>query len=158
MTIKKRVIGLCLVMITLLACTKSSEDTDELDEEKGYATGKTDSKGNAISESRILLDNTVLYASYIHSSTDKNGIYKIKVQPGSWRTFAYVDKTYNGQKYTMELCPDKTDSYSDEGAVRNFTWQLEGAMPWEAGGYYGGTVILTHDIGFYEDDEDIELT
>lgn len=158
-TIKKKAIGLCVVMIMLLACTKSTEDTDGSGAEKGYATGKvTDTQGKPIEGARILLDNTILYASYIHGTTDKNGLYKIKAQPGSWRTFAYVDKTYNGQKYTIELFPDETDVFNEEGAVRHFTWKLEGTMPWEAGGYYGGTVMLTHDIGFYEDEENIKLT
>ncbi|TDQ82837.1 carboxypeptidase-like regulatory domain-containing protein [Sphingobacterium yanglingense] len=157
-TIKKKAIGLCLLMMMLLACTKSAEDTDELGEEKGYATGKVlDGTGNPIPGARIVLDNTILYASYIHGTTDKNGIYKIKAQLGAWRTFAYADKTYNGQKYTMELFPDKTDAYNEEGAVRNFTWKLEGRMPWEAENYYGGFVMLRSGDGFYEDEKDIEL-
>lgn len=157
-TIKKKAIWLCLVMIMLLACTKSAEDTDESGAEKGYATGKvTDTQGNPIEGARILLDNTILYASYIHGTTDKNGVYKIKAQPGSWRTFAYVDKTYNGQKYTIELFPDKTDAHNEEGAIRNFTWKLEGRIPWEAENYYGGFVMLRGADGFYEDEKDIEL-
>ncbi|MCT1526878.1 hypothetical protein [Sphingobacterium hotanense] len=99
----------------------------------------------------------MLYASYIHGTTDENGTYRIKSQPGPWRTFAYVDRTYNGQKYTMELFPDGTDAFNEERAVRNFTWKLEGDMPWEAGGYYGGFVMLRSGDGFYEDEKDIEL-
>ncbi|NGM64915.1 carboxypeptidase-like regulatory domain-containing protein [Sphingobacterium sp. SGR-19] len=154
------------LLLTIWSCSKDngSEESnaekgnDEPKAEKSYATGKVvDGQGNPIAGAKILLDNTVFYASYIHGATQEDGTYKIKVQPGSWRTFAYVERTYNGQKYRMELFPDKTDSFSEEGAVRNFVWKLEGQMPWEAEGHYGGFVMLRTDYGFYEDEKDIEL-
>ncbi|TDS56904.1 carboxypeptidase-like regulatory domain-containing protein [Myroides indicus] len=161
-TIIRKTIWLYFTVAVCTACDKSDSipDSQINSLEKGYATGKVvDSNDTPISGAKILLDNTVFYASYIHGTTDKNGLYRIKVQPGSWRTFAYLDKTYNGQTYTMELFPDGTDSYTEEeGAIRNFKWMLEGRMPWESEAYYGGTVMLTTDIGFYENEENIELT
>lgn len=153
-----KISAIAFLLLIAGGCTKEGE-SDSGGAEEGYATGKvTDGQGEPLAGAKILLDNTVHYASYIQGSTKEDGTYKVKVQPGSWRTFAYVQKTYNGETYQMELFPDKTDAFADEGAVRNFTWKLEGRMPWEAESYYGGTVMLTSDIGFYEDDEDIELT
>ncbi len=150
----------CLLLLTACSCSKDDEGNNgEPKAEKGYATGKVvDGQGNPIAGAKILLDNTVYYASYIHGSTKEDGTYKVRVEPGSWRTFAYVEKEYNGQKYRMELCPDKTDSYSDEGAVRNFVWKLEGRMPWEVESYYGGLIKLRGGLNFDGNWDDIELT
>ncbi|MEI5984077.1 MULTISPECIES: carboxypeptidase-like regulatory domain-containing protein [Sphingobacterium] len=158
MTIGKA-IWTAISLVLFACCDKADTGEGTAGPEKGYATGKvTDSKGEPLSDVRILLDNTMLYASYIHGTTDKSGTYRIKSLPGSWRAFAYIDKQYNGKVYTMELFPDGTDAFNEEGAVRNFSWKLEGDMPWEAEAYYGGTVMLTTDYGFYEDEKDMEIT
>lgn len=158
-TIIRATFLLCIIIASLSCCSKSVEELQAGGAEKGYATGKVvDGTGTAIDGAKVVLDNTVFYASYIHGSTNEEGIYKIAVQQGSWQTFAYIDKIYNGQTYTMELFPDKIDSFTEEGGVRNFIWKLEGRMPWEAESYCGGTVELTQDFGFYEDEKDIELT
>ncbi|MBL1407617.1 carboxypeptidase-like regulatory domain-containing protein [Sphingobacterium faecale] len=155
----RTIFWICFMIAVCGACDQSNEGVETRASDMGYATGKvTDNKGRPISGARIILDNTVFYASYIHGTTDKDGAYRIKLQPGAWRTLAYVDRVYNGQKYSMELFPHVTDVYGDEGAVRDFIWKLEGDMPWEADAYYGGTVVLTTDYGFYEDEENMELT
>jgi len=155
-TIRKTMV-LLLVVATFTARAKS-DNGDPNDAEEGYATGKVvNEAGKPIAGAKILLDNTVFYASYIHGSTKEDGRYRVKVEPGSWRTFAYVETTYNGRKYKMELFPDGTDAFSEDGAVRNFIWKLEGRMPWEAENYYGGFVMLRSGDGFYEDEKDIEL-
>lgn len=151
-----KIFAVALVHISIAACDKESEGNNGPD--TGYATGKvTDASGKPISGARILLDNTVFYDSYIHGTTKEDGTYSIKVQEGAWRTFAYVDKLYNGKTYTMELFPDATDAFAEEGAERNFVWKLEGKMPWEAENYYGGTLTLSKDLDFSGELEDIEL-
>lgn len=145
-----------LLLTVLYACAKDSEGQQGA--EDGYATGKVvNSQGKPIAGAKILLDNTMYYASYIHGTTQADGRYKIKVKDGVWRTFAYVESSYNGKTYRMELYPDKTDSFSEEGAERNFTWKLEGRMPWEAESYYGGSITLSTDFDFEDDIEDVEL-
>ncbi|WP_313261499.1 hypothetical protein [Sphingobacterium sp.] len=157
-TIINRTIWVGMAIVILTSCDKAGGAQGETGPKKGYVTGKVvDGKGNPIGGAEILLDNTVLYASYIHGSTKEDGTYKVKVEPGSWLTFAYVDRTYNGRKYRMELFPDGTDAYNEAGAVRNFTWKLEGRVPWEAESNYGGSVMLRAGDGFYEDEKDIEL-
>jgi len=128
-------------------------------EERGYATGQVvDTRGNPIAGAKILLDNTVFYASYINGATGGDGTYRIRVQPGAWRAHATFRKPYNGRTYHLELYPDSVDSFDDTGAVRNFTWKLEGRDPDNEYGYYGGLVKVFTDFGFYEGMEDIELT
>lgn len=127
--------------------------------ETGYATGTAhDTQGKPIAGAKILLENRVFYASYIDGSTKEDGSYRIKAQPGAWKAQASIKKAYNGKTYTLELRPDNVDSFSDEGAVRNFVWTLEGRTPDNDYGYYGGFIQLSSGIGFHEDLENIELT
>lgn len=124
----------------------------------GYATGTVvDTRGNPISGAKILLDNTVFYASYINGSTADDGSYRLKVQPGAWRTYASFRKEYNGRTYSLELHPDSVDSFDDSGAVRNFVWKLEGRKPDNDWGYYGGLVKVFNETGFHEM-PDVEIT
>ena len=127
----QKTLWVLMTAIAFTACSKENDDGPDGAKE-GFATGKVvDGQGNPIVGAKILLDNTVYYATYIDGSTKEDGTYKVKVQKGSWITFAYVDKTYNGRTYHMELFPDKTYAYTEEGAVRNFTWKMEGRMPWK---------------------------
>jgi hypothetical protein len=127
--------------------------------ETGYATGTVvDTQGKPITGAKILLENSVFYAAYIDGSSDTDGRYRIKAQPGAWKAHASIRKTYNGKAYTLALQPDNPDSFDGDGAVRNFTWKLEGRTPGNAYGYYGGFIQLSTDIGFHEDMEHIELT
>lgn len=124
----------------------------------GYATGTVvDTRGNPIAGAKILLDNTVFYASHINGSTAEDGTYRLKVQPGAWRAYASFGTDYNGRTYLLELHPDSIDSFDDSGAVRNFVWKLEGRKPDNDWGYYGGLVKVFSESGFYGM-EDVEIT
>lgn len=150
---------LAALMLPMLSACEGSGAADTAREESGYATGKVvDTQGNPIAGAKILLDNTVFYASYINGSTGEDGTYRIKAQPGAWRAYASFKKDYNGKTYSLDLHPDTIDSFDDTGAVRNFTWKLEGRKPENDYGYYGGLVKVFTDTGFYEDMEDVELT
>lgn len=145
-----------LILATLSACDTAPGDTSR--SESGYATGTVvDTRGNPIAGAKILLDNTVFYASYINGSTADDGTYRLKVQPGAWRAYASFQKEYNGRTYSLELHPDSIDSFDDNGAVRNFTWKLEGRKPDNDWGYYGGLVKVFNETGFYEM-QDVEIT
>ena len=156
---KTSVAFLAALLLPLLAACEGNGDSAVVRTEGGYATGKVvDTRGNPIPGARILLDNTVFYASYINGSTKEDGTYRIKAQPGAWRAYASFKKTYNGNTYSLQLHPDTIDSFDDTGAVRNFTWKLEGREPENEYGYYGGLVKVFTDHGFYEDMDDVELT
>ena len=150
---------LVALLLPMLPGCEGNGGTAQARTESGYATGKVvDTHGNPLPGARILLDNTVFYASYIDGSTKDDGSYRIKVQPGAWRAYASFRKTYNGWTYSLQLHPDNIDSFDDTGAVRNFTWRLEGREPENEYGYYGGLVKVFTDYGFYEDMQDVELT
>src|SRR3546814_4585858 len=72
--------------------------------------------------------------------------------------YSSFKKPYNGQTYSLDLHPDNSDSFSDDGAVRNFTWTLEGRAPLNEYRYYGGLVTVFQDTDFHDDMEDVELT
>ncbi|MGY0799656.1 carboxypeptidase-like regulatory domain-containing protein [Lysobacter sp. A286] len=147
-----------LILSGLAACG-GNDGTGTAKAEDGYATGKVvDAQGKPIAGARILLDNTVFYASYIKGSTKEDGTYRIKAQPGAWRAYASFKKTYNGKTYSLDLHPDTIDSFDDTGAVRNFVWKLEGREPENEYNYYGGLVTVFQDTDFYDDMEDVELT
>ncbi|MFZ7095981.1 carboxypeptidase-like regulatory domain-containing protein [Luteimonas dalianensis] len=149
---------LATVLLPLLSACDGSGAAATARPESGYATGTVvDTRGNPIAGAKILLDNTVFYASYINGSTAEDGSYRLKVQPGAWRAYATIRKDYNGRTYSLDLHPDSIDSFDDSGAVRNFTWKLEGRKPDSEWGYYGGLVKVFNETGFYEM-EDVEIT
>ena len=158
---KKTNTASALLAILALAALSACE-ADRVDASRpagGYATGTVvDTRGNPIAGAKILLDNTVFYASHVSGSTADDGTYRLKVQPGAWRAYASIKKDYNGRTYSLELHPDSADSFDDGGAVRNFTWRLEGRKPDSEWGYYGGLVKVFTDYGFHDDLENIELT
>lgn len=154
---KTSMVFLAALLLPLLPGCEGSGGAEAASAEGGYATGKVvDTRGNPIAGAKILLDNTVFYASYINGSTKEDGTYRLKAQPGAWRAYASFKTTYNGKTYNLELHPDNTDSFDHTGAVRNFTWKLEGREPENEYGYYGGLVKVFAGSGFYDMD-DVEL-
>lgn len=152
-------VAILSVAFTFCESNEPGEETKAPSEQKGFVVGKiVDSQGKPISGAKIYLDNTVFYNSFIDGSTGDDGTYKIKVQQGVWKAYASFKKEYNGKTYSLQLYPDKVDSFTDEGAVRNFTWKLEGTHPSGDDYYYGGLITVYTDYYFYEDFEDIELT
>lgn len=151
-----------LAAVALAGCTKN-DDIGEPGAEKGYATGKvTDTKGDPIAGAEVLLDNAVYHNSYLTGTTNENGTYKIRVEPGAWNTYASFKKEYNGRVYPIELHPDDFHPINEEGAVRNFTWKLEGRYN-DDYSFYGGYIGYTYNVGlendeFYENVENIKLT
>ncbi len=138
--------------ILFTGCTKGDDDVNpESDPLKGYATGNaTDEQGQSLAGAKILLDNTLLYDSYIKATTDKEGTYRIKMPTGAygiWKAYASIEKEYHGKKFTFDLHPDNTDSFNEDGAVRNFTWKLTGKTPDDEFFYYGGSIRIGPAIG-----------
>src|SRR5690606_497647 len=156
-TTLRKTIGLLCIAVISAACSKSDSPSDV--PEKGYATGKVvDGKGNPIAGAKIFLDNSAFHDSYINGMTNSEGAYKIKVHPGAWVAYANFKKEYNGKTYSIQAFPDNSESFSEEGAERNFTWKLEGIDPDNDSYFYGGRVTVHTDNDFNEDYRDIELT
>lgn len=162
-TVKKALLSFAVGGLLIgSGCSKSGSDEPRAGEQKaGYLSGRvTDAQGKPLAGATILADNLLLYNSYVETSSDANGSYRVKMPTGSYRALAQVKRTYNGKKYTLDLTPDNTAAFAgDEGAVRNFQWQLTGEDPDQSGLFYGGNVTLDKDIeSALYDVENIEFT
>lgn len=158
---KKFVLHAICIVMAMTSCSKGKGgDVTSATEEKGYATGKVvDTKGNPLANVNITIENVLPGASNSHlGKTDANGLYRIKVGiVGAYRASAYHDVVYNGVTYSLPMHSDNDETFSNEGAVRNFQWKLSGPM--HSGGRYGSSIILNSDVNFYIDDpENIEYT
>ncbi len=133
--------------LLLLASSCIEEEAETPQAETGYATGRVvDTQGHPIAGASIFVDNTIFFNSGMSATTDAQGNYKIKTSIGSWRTYAQIEKEYNGHHFVIDLHPDKADSFAgEEGAVRNFQWKLTGENPMNPGTFYGGFVYLYRD-------------
>lgn len=152
-----RAVGAGLALSALPACD-GGQAAGTAAPEAGYATGRVvDTRGDPIPRARVYLDNTLFTNSFIESFTGEDGGYRVQVYPGAWRASATFRKDYNGRTYTLRLRPDATDPFDHEGAVRNFTWQLEGRWPDNDAGFYGGTIHVSSEVHFQGDMADVEL-
>ena len=166
---KKVIFALAIFCVSFTGCDPDDTVLPDPDpvpspvpSEKGYVKGKViDTKGNPIAGARIIIDNTIYYNSGMTTVTDANGNYSVKLQQGSWRAYAEIDRTFNGKVYPkLDLHPENPLSFSGEdAAVRNFKWKLQGEKPAPLTGHYGGTVYLGSDPNsdFY-DIENVEFT
>ena len=155
-----RLLASGFALACLAACDRgpSAAEAAVVAVETGYATGQAvDTLGNPIPGARIYLDNTLFNGSWIDTRTREDGGYRVQVHPGAWRAHASFRKDYNGRTYTLRLRPDAVDSFGHEGAVRDFTWQLEGRWPDNDAGFYGGYIHTSSEIGFENEMEHVEL-
>ncbi|PTS99260.1 hypothetical protein DBR11_12800 [Pedobacter sp. HMWF019] len=149
-----------MIIISLTACS-CKKDPTEAEAERGYATGKvTDTKDNPLAGVEVSIENTLVgYHSTANGVTDSKGLYKIKVSNvGTFHASAYLNREFNGKQYKLELHCDGNDAFGNEGAVRDFQWKLTGAKPVTLDGFYGATLELYNEPGYYIDEEKIVVT
>lgn len=159
---KKFVLHAICVLVTMASCSKGKGgDGTNASAEKGYATGKVvDTKGKPLANVEVTIENVLPGASNSHiGKTDANGLYKIKIGiVGAYRASAYHDVVFNGITYSLPMHADNDETFSNEGAVRNFQWKLSGPM-YGGAGNYGSSIILNSDVNFYiPDPENVEYT
>jgi hypothetical protein len=148
-------------MLIALACTTQEPSPDGNAPEDGYTTGKvTGTDGSPLSGVKVVVDNTMIYASYAIGTSDGDGNYKIQLpKVGTFMASAHIVRKYNGREYEFDLHPDVYEEFSINGAVRNFQWKLSGKRPVEAQGYYGVTIEVNKAIlSSIYDSENIEFT
>ncbi|TKC07470.1 carboxypeptidase-like regulatory domain-containing protein [Pedobacter frigoris] len=164
MTTKSYKIGkniIVLTLLTIISVSACSCKKNEAGTQQGYATGKiTDTKGQPIPGVEVAIENTLVgYHSTANGVTDSKGLYKIKVSNvGTFHASAYLNKTFNGKQYKLELHCDDNDAFGNEGAVRDFQWRLTGEKPVALDGYYGSTIELYNEPGYYINEANITLT
>jgi hypothetical protein len=153
-------VGRFLILLLLLSCSKKETEASGMGAEKGYATGKIiHADGTPYAGVKIVVDNTMIYNSYVATVSDEKGFYKVKLPAvGTFISTAFIQKSYNGKTYKLDFTPDNTDEFSIDGATRNFVFKLTGKRP-DNLGYYGGTVNIDKDVlSQIYDSENIEFT
>jgi hypothetical protein len=150
---------LALCVFIALSCSKTKDGSNN-EPQNGYVKGKVvDSKGTALKDVTILIDNTIIYNSYLSAVTAADGSYQIKLVNGAWIAYAEMNVPYNGKTYKVNLHPDNAAGFGIEGAVRNFSWKLTGQKPTPLTGHYGGTIIIDKYVqSSIYDSENIEFT
>ncbi|MDJ1485139.1 carboxypeptidase-like regulatory domain-containing protein [Cytophagaceae bacterium YF14B1] len=156
------VAGMMASLLVLTGCPGTDDNhSDPITEEKGYAKGKiTDTKGAPLAGVEVVIDNTYLYDSNLLTNTGQDGTYNVKLPnvASTYVAYATLKKTYNGKQFEMELHPENTDAFTQEGGVRNFQWRLTGEKP-SGLGYYGGMIQIEKDINSsIYDSENVEFT
>lgn len=151
---------LAIAVFSLLACS-CKKDPSHSGPENGYATGKvTDTQGKPLAGVEIAVENTLVgYHSTANAVTDSKGNYSVKVSNvGTFHTSAYLARTFNGKQYKLALHSDTNDPFGNEGGVRNFQWKLAGEKPQTIEGFYGASIEIHNEPGYYIDQEDIVFT
>jgi hypothetical protein len=113
--------------------------------------------GIPIANAKVVIENTILYASYIYATTNAKGEYSAAVPIGSWKASVQIEKEFLGKKYKYDLHADNPNSFAGyDGAIRNFTWKISGVKP--DGSYYGSPVKAYGDLLSFINMTDVELT
>jgi hypothetical protein len=158
----KRILFLLIAAQTLttVGCSKKNDTITVTTTEpsKNFVKGKvTNGDGSPIANVKVVIENTILYASYVFATTNANGEYSVAVPIGSWKASVQIEKDFLGKKYKYDLHPDNPSAFAGfDGAVRNFTWKISGAKP--DGGYYGSPVKAYGDLLSFMNMQDVELT
>ena len=162
---RKSLVLLVLTQAVLaFACTKSTDNPSAPGNpanpviEKGIVKGRvTDTRGNGIANVKLVIEHTVYYGRYVFATTDQHGYYKTSVPNGSWQVTSQLERELNGQTYRFDLHPDDPSAFAGtSGAIRNFTWKLQGAKP--GGGFYGSSVAIYPEPGTFPDLSELEIT
>jgi hypothetical protein len=141
-----------------VGCTKSTGDIAPGESSKGLVKGiVTTADGAPIANTKVVIENTIYYASYVFATTNSEGEYSVTVPIGSWKASVQIEREFVGKMYKFDLNPDNTNAFAGvDGAVRNFTWKISGAKP--EGGYYGSPVAAYSDVLSFINMQDVELT
>lgn len=128
--------------------------------EPGWVKGKaTDKAGNPLAGVVIFMDG---YSdNNLQFTTQADGTYRIRLQPGAYKALAWYNTTWDGQAFKIDLKPDTTDTLNDtDGAIRNFTWELTGSKIAPDMGSYGAYLYVNvgSDNFFVEDQDNITYT
>lgn len=156
----KNLIALFLLLpaVVITGCEKDKDGLPAGSVQKAIVKGvvKT-ANGSPVANAKVVIEHTVFLATYLYATTNAKGEYSSTVPNGSWKVSVQIEKTVGGSLYKFDLHPDNADPFAgSDGAVRNFTWKLNGAKP--GGGFYGSNVAVYSDPLAGIAEQDIELT
>jgi hypothetical protein len=151
-----KLIFIMAILPLLTKCSSNNEDNNFDNPQEGYVTGEAkDVAGRPLNGVKVLIDHSIFFNAGIHTNTNNDGKYQLKIPHGSWYAFATHEVVYNNKNYTFYLHPDNASGFGGEGAVRNFEWKLTGAMSPPLSGTYGGLVTIDNFPGVYIDETEI---
>ncbi len=163
---KHSLVYFLLLISVCAACAQTSEPSPEPSKLEPFTvTGIVlDTQGQPLENATVVIIPDVLGGD-VRVRTDANGRYKASsLVDVSYKAHAYIEAPYNGhrncQTLNMNLMmtnADETISFVvDQGAERNFQWQLTGKKD---GGFYGAEIDFPYIPNKYRDIANIiELT
>ena len=154
--------SLILVLFTSLSLVVYSGPDTSLRQnvlEKRVVKGRvTNAAGKPLANVKVVIENTVFYASYVYAVTNAAGNYRVSVPNGSWKASVKIEKLFAGKLYRFDLHPDNAAPFAgSDGAIRNFSWRLSGAKP-DGTGFYGSQVAVYSEPGSSFGMNEVELT
>lgn len=123
--------------------------------EAGFAKGLVlDGGGRPVAGAKVVVGSTVYYNANIIGTTDASGRYRLRLTPDdSWRAYASISRTFEGQIYTLDLHPEPSNTFtSADGGIQNFEWKLTGEKSGGKHGTYGAAVLATPVDDTFETD------
>lgn len=158
---RKKTTALLSFLMMLVMTVSAGPDTalQQNTIEKKVVKGRvTDATGKPLANVKVVIENTVFYASYIYTVTNTAGYYRVAVPKGSWKASVKIDKPFEGKLYHFDLHPDNEAPFAgSDGAIRNFSWKLNNEKP-DGTGFYGGQVAVYSQPGSSFGMNEVELT
>lgn len=152
--------GAIAALAALLLTTASVQAQAPDQVEPGIVKGMVrDAAGKPIEGAIVFIDGN--YDNNLQQTTKADGAFRMRLPLGAFRAMAWFYKSYEGQKFKVDLKPDTTDTFDDAGgAVRNFTWALTGEKVPPDMGSFGAFmyVSLGTDFTYIEDQDNITYT
>jgi hypothetical protein len=148
-----------LMTLVLAACAGPDTALQPTVIEKRIVKGHvTDATGKPLANVKVVIENTVFYASYVYAVTNAAGNYRVAVPNGSWKASVKIDKLFEGKVYHFDLHPDNEAPFAgSRGAIRNFSWKLNNEKP-DGTRFYGGQVAVYNEPGSSLSMNEVELT
>lgn len=141
---------LMLSTLALTACACGGGDAADPEKVTPYVVKGVvrDQAGNPIPNAKVDAHDSV-EGGYTSAITNAEGVYNIRLDPKRVTAYYVVAEhnlSWDGQDWSFALEPDNANHFqADEGAIRNFTWVLEGET--KVGVlFHGGEVIVTADL------------
>lgn len=141
---------LMLSTLALSACACGGGDAADPDKVTPYVVKGVvrDRAGNAIANAKVDAYDS-LEGGYISAFTNADGVYNIRLDPKRVTAYYVVAEhtlNWDGQDWRLALEPDNANHFqADEGAIRNFTWEIQGET--KVGVlFHGGEVIVMSDL------------
>lgn len=127
--------------------------------EAGTVMGKVvDTQGRPMAGAKVRIENDF---HYYDVTTNAEGVYKSPTLTiGGFKAVAWARITYKGQTYTLRMGMARETDYDffdpENGAVRDFKWQISGRIPDREDdggtGYFGGTLRFSNGTGSIYDE------